>query len=321
MSGSEITAKFWGVRGSIPTPISTETLEDKLVDLLTSLDGHDVSTPDAARAYLKSRSVFERGTIGGNTSCVEVRSGNQLIIIDCGSGLKELGWSLMKQEFGTGKGQAHILISHTHWDHLMGFPFFQPAYVPGNTFTICGCHPDLQQRFERQHHPENFPAPMTVMGSNMAFEQWQIGQKKHLGNVTVEPYLLDHPGDSFAYRIESGSKVFIYASDGAYNDPSPAAMEKYHTFYRNADVLVFDAHFDLIESFEKSDWGHSTSFLGVDIALNAGVKELLLFHHDPLSDDRRIKKFLNATRRYLNHVAPDTNLKVSIAYEGLEVTL
>jgi len=321
LSGADITAKFWGVRGSIPTPISTEMLEDKLVDLLTGLDGKNVSTPDTARAYLQSLSIFERGTIGGNTSCVEVRSGDQLIIIDCGSGIKELGWSLMKQGFGTGQGQATILISHTHWDHLMGFPFFQPAYVPGNKFAICGCHPDLQQRFERQHHPENFPAPMTVMGSDITFEQWQPAQKKHLGNITVEPYLLDHPGDSFAYRIESGSKVFIYASDGAYNDPSPAAMEKYHTFYRDADVLVFDAHFDLIESFEKSDWGHSTSFLGVDIALNAGVKKLLLFHHDPLSDDRRIKKFLNATRRYLNHVAPDTSLTVSIAYEGLEIDL
>lgn len=321
MGQSNITIKFWGVRGSIPTPISAESLEDKLVDLLTDTKGRDVSTPDKARAYLKSRSIFERGTIGGNTSCVDVRAGDQHIIIDCGSGLKELGWSLMKQEYGQGQGQAHILISHTHWDHLMGFPFFQPAYVPGNKFAICGCHPNLKRRFERQHHPENFPAPLSVMGSDIQFQKWTPDRKKKLGNVSVKPFLLDHPGNSYAYRIETDSKVFIYASDGAYNDPSPDTMERYHTFYHNADVLVFDAHFDLIESFQKSDWGHSTSFLGVDIALNAGVKNLLLFHHDPLSDDKRVGKFLNATKRYLNHIAPHSDLTVSVAYEGLEMTL
>ena len=235
--------------------------------------------------------------------------------------MKELGWSLMEENYGKGQGEAHILISHTHWDHLMGFPFFQPAYVPGNKFTICGCHPRLKKRFERQHHPDNFPAPMTVMGSDIKFEKWTPDKKKRLNNVTIKPFLLDHPGNSYAYRIESGSKIFVFASDGAYNDQSPATMDKYHAFYHNADVLVFDAHFDLIESFEKRDWGHSTSFLGVDIALNAGVKQLLLFHHDPLSNDRRIAKSLTATRRYLNHVAPNADLTVSVAHEGLEITL
>ena len=321
MGESAITVKFWGVRGSVPTPISPESLEEKLVDLLVNSKGHDVSTPDTAKAFLQSRPLFESTTVGGNTSCVDVRAGDQHIIIDCGSGMKELGWSLMQQEYGKGQGQAHILISHTHWDHLMGFPYFQPAYVPGNKFTICGCHRNLKRRFERQHHPENFPAPMTVMGSDIQFKKWTPDRKKRLGNISIKPLLLDHPGDSYAYRIENDSKVFIYASDGAYNDPSPATMQRYHTFYHNADVLVFDAHFDLIESFEKSDWGHSTSFLGVDIALNAGVKQLLLFHHDPLSDDRRVAKFLKSTQRYLNHIAPNADLTVSVAYEGLELTI
>ncbi|MBT3604613.1 MAG: MBL fold metallo-hydrolase [Candidatus Latescibacteria bacterium] len=321
MGEPTITAKFWGVRGSIPTPISSQSLEDKLVNLLTNIEDRDVSTPDAARAYLQSRSLFERSTIGGNTSCIDIRAGDQHIIMDCGSGMKELGWSLMQAEYGKGQGEAHILISHTHWDHLMGFPFFQPAYVPGNKFTICGCHPHLKRRFDRQHHPDNFPAPMAVMGSDVQFKKWTPDRKKRLGNITVKPFLLDHPGNSYAYRIENGSKVFVYASDGAYNDPSPKTMDRYHDFYRDADVLVFDAHFDLIESFEKSDWGHSTSFLGVDIALNAGVKQLLLFHHDPLSDDRRVAKFLKGTRRYLNHIAPNADLNVSVAYEGLSITL
>lgn len=321
MGEPALKIKFWGVRGSVPTPISFQSLEDKLVDLLTKNEDRDVSTPVAAKAYLQSLSLFERGTVGGNTACIDVKAGDQQIILDCGSGMKELGWSLMKQEFGKGQGEAHILISHTHWDHLMGFPFFQPAYVPGNKFTICGCHSRLKNRFERQHHPENFPAPMDVMASDIRFKKWTSGQKKKPGDVVITPQMLDHPGHSYAYRIQRDSKVFVYATDGAYNNPSPEIMDKYHAFYRDADVLVFDAHFDLIESFEKSDWGHSTPFLGVDIALNANVKQLLLFHHDLLSNDQRVAKFLYSTRRYLNHVAPDSDLNVSVAYEGLEISL
>ncbi|MBT5830542.1 MAG: MBL fold metallo-hydrolase, partial [Candidatus Latescibacteria bacterium] len=108
MGEPTITAKFWGVRGSIPTPISSQSLEDKLVNLLTNIEDRDVSTPDAARAYLQSRSLFERSTIGGNTSCIDIRAGDQHIIMDCGSGMKELGWSLMQAEYGKGQGEAHI---------------------------------------------------------------------------------------------------------------------------------------------------------------------------------------------------------------------
>ena len=109
--------KFWGVRGSIPTPIPPESLDDKLVNLLTSARGRDLSTPQAARAYLYSLPIFQRSTIGGNTSCVEVTAGDQRLIIDAGSGIKELGWALMQGDFGRGEGEAHILMSHTHWDH------------------------------------------------------------------------------------------------------------------------------------------------------------------------------------------------------------
>lgn len=313
--------KFWGVRGSIPTPISPISMENKIVDLLTGLNGRSFSSRETAQAYLQSQSIFERATIGGNTACLEVRAQGQHIIIDCGSGMKELGWSLMREAYGRGQGEAHILISHTHWDHIMGFPFFTPAYIPGNRFTICGAHKHLKQRFKIQHHPYNFPVPMEAMGADIQFKKLVPGRKKRIGNLTLETILLNHPGDAYAYRIESGNHTFVYASDSAYENPSPEAMEKYHEFYRNADILIFDAHFDLIESFEKSDWGHSTSFLGVDIALHAGVKHLILFHHDPRSDDRRLSRFLDGTRRYLKHVAPESGLVVDIAYEGLELTL
>ncbi len=313
--------KFWGVRGTIPTPISPQALEEKLVDLLVSASDRDTSTPEAARAYLRSLPIFQRSTIGGNTSCVEVRADGQRLIIDAGSGFKELGWSMMKEDFGKGKGEVDILISHTHWDHIMGFPVFHPAFVPGNQLTIYGCHNRLRQRLQRQHHPYNFPVALEAMPADIRFKKLTPGKKRRLGTFTVTPFLLDHPGDSYAYRIEHNGHTLIYASDASYNNLAPERMKKYHNFYRDADLLIFDAFFALIESFEKSDWGHSSSFIGVDIALHASVKRLVLYHHDPLSNDSRLQDLLKSTLNYLNHLAPDTSCEVLIAHEGMELTV
>ena len=126
------------------------------------------------------------------------------------------------------------------------------------------------------------------------------------------------PKAHFAAFLE---EALIYASDASYNNLAPERMKVYHDFYRDADVLIFDAFFALIESFEKSDWGHSSSFIGVDIALHAGVKRLVLYHHDPLSDDSRLQSLLESTLNYLNHLAPDTSCEVLIAHEGMELTV
>ena len=315
--------KFWGVRGSIPTPIPPDALESKMVDLLVSASGQNLSTPEAARVYLRSLPVFQRSTIGGNTTCIEVKAEGHRLIIDMGSGLKELGWSLMREEFGSGKGDSHILISHTHWDHIMGFPFFVPFFIPGNRFTICGCHTRLKQRFRHQHHPDNFPFPLDngPIQADIRFRKLPPEKKVQLGPFTVYGLLLDHPGDAYAYRIEYGGRAFVCATDASYNNLTPEHMEKYHSFYKDADAFVFDAFFALVESFEKSDWGHSSSFIGVDIALYAGIKRLVLFHHAPISDDQRLQHLLDSTQKYLNHVAPNTNCEVLLAYEGLELDL
>jgi phosphoribosyl 1,2-cyclic phosphodiesterase len=313
--------RFWGVRGSIPSPIPAEALEAKLVDLLMSTRGRDFSSPDAAKAYLRSLPIYQRGTVGGNTSCLEVRAGDQVLIIDAGSGIKALGWSLMDGDLGEGRGEVHILLSHTHWDHVQGFPFFQPAYVPGNRIIITGGHTRLRQRLKNQHHPDNFPVPLEEIPAEIQYRKLTPGKKKKLGAFTVEALQLIHPGDAYSFRVEHDGKALIYATDAAYSDLTPEHMTRYHEFYRDADALVFDAHFALIESFEKIDWGHSSSFIGVDIAVQSGVKRLVLFHHDPISEDERLSEMVEHTRRYLDHLAPEKDCEILIAYEGLELAL
>jgi len=176
-------------------------------------------------------------------------------------------------------------MSHTHWDHICAFPFFTPVYIPGSSITIYGCHDELEARFRNQNHPYNFPVLFENMAADLTFVQLETDTAIDINGFQVTPHALHHPGDSYAYKLERDGKTFVYATDVSYNDLTPEAMGEFVDFYRGADALVFDAHFDdLIESFEKSDWGHSSSFIGVDIALNAEVRRLILFHHDHLSD-------------------------------------
>ncbi len=313
--------KLWGVRGSIPAPLSPPQLEEKMVDLLVAASGKNTSTPSAARAFLRSLPMLQGATAGGNTPCVEIEAEGHRLIIDAGSGIKELGRKLMDGPCASGQAELDILVSHTHWDHIVGLPFFSPAFIPGNKLTFWGCHPHLKQRFAKQHHPYNFPVPLESIPAEIQFRKLTPGKKKKLGAFTVTPFQLVHPGTSYAYRIEHGGYTFVYASDASYNDLTPQHMEKYHEFYRNADALVFDAHFALIESFEKSDWGHSSSFIGVDIALHAGVKRLILFHHDHLSDDKRLQNIFQSTQNYLRHVAPNSTCEILLGHEGMELNL
>ncbi|MBK35833.1 MAG: hypothetical protein CME26_09930 [Gemmatimonadetes bacterium] len=210
-------------------------------------------------------------------------------------------------------------MSHTHWDHICAFPFFTPVYIPVSSITIYRCHDELEARFRNQNHPYNFPVLFENMAADLTFVQPETDTAIDINGFQVTPHALHHPGDSYAYKLERDGKTFVYATDVSYNDLTPEAMGEFVDFYRGADALVFDPHFDdLIESFEKSDWGHSSSFIGVDIALNAKVRRLILFHHDHLSDDSRL---IDSTHNYLNHVAHPETCQVILGCEGLVLDL
>lgn len=311
---------IWGARGSIPSPLSPEELEQKLTHALVEAGGRKFSNEREAKAFLESLPPLDAGMAGGNTSCVEITSGKDQIILDAGSGLRTLGQKMMARGFAESKPPVNILISHTHWDHICGFPFFVPVFIDGSQIHIYGCHDDLEERFRNQHHPYNFPVLFDQLAADIAFTQLQPADSVSIAGFDVSAIQMVHPGDSFAYRIERDDASVVYATDAAYNDLTPPAMKSYHDFFDQADVLIFDAFFDdLIDSFQNSDWGHSSAFIGVDIALNADVQKLILFHHDHLIDDDRLQRLLDSTHNYLNHVAPNSNCEVLLALEGLTI--
>ncbi len=313
--------KFWGVRGSLPAPILPTEIENKIVKALRGARGVDLDDVKAVKNYVKSLPYHQRTTTGGNTSCVEVQGEDTEIILDAGSGIRQLGIELMQGPCGQGQGIIHLLVSHTHWDHIMGFPFFTPAYAPGNQIIIYGRHPRIKERFQDQHHPNHFPVSLETMSADVQFVQLQEGSNLNIGEFAVSSIHLRHPGGSFSYKIEKNGRAFVYATDAEYKGIRPKAMEQYIAFYADSEALVFDAQFTLEDAMEKEGWGHSSSMVGVDIALKANIKRLVLFHHEPSYNDEKLQEIYDKTIRYYETIKGNRNLEIIMAREGLEMEI
>lgn len=277
--------KFWGVRGSVPVPSPT-TIK-----------------------------------YGGNTACIEVRCGKDIIIIDGGTGLRLLGLDLMKRGFapdsknGRGKGKAHIFFSHMHWDHIQGFPFFGPAFIKGNKFNIYGfkhLNINLEETLVGQQQMPNYPVSIFEMGADIKFVELRESNVIRINSAIVTMAKLNHPGGSFGYKISHSGKTLVYACDYEHFD---GIDKKLFNFVKGADAIIYDAQYTPKEyygtdgSLGKQGWGHSTWEKGVELAEAAGVKRLILFHHGHSDEEmERIKK--NTKARFKNSI---------IACEGLEL--
>jgi len=309
--------KFWGTRGSIPAPVSPAAIEGKIRRALRGAAGLDLSSEAAIERYLQRLPASVRHTVGGNTACVEVRAGQQLLILDAGSGLRLLGYELMKGEFGKGQGVADFLISHTHWDHIQGMPFFGPAFKPGNRLILHSPHAHLEAAFVGQQSETYFPVSLSHMNSELQFRHIPSKTWTQIGDLRIYPLQVSHPGENYGYRIEYGGASLVYATDAEYKKMDPTSTQAYMDFFQDADLLIFDAQYPLNDTLDRTDWGHSTPVMGAELAYRAGVRRLALFHHDPMSDDPTIYANLKQTETYL--ARRGNTCQVMIASEGLEI--
>lgn len=313
--------KFWGVRGSIPTPNTTEHIKDKIRNILKELSLSSISSPLKIEEYLNNQSVINTGVVGGNTSCVELRVDSKLFIFDMGSGIKRLGNYLVKKEQNKNGLEIHIFLSHTHWDHIMGFPFFIPAFFPSNKIFFYSPHPNLKERMEVQQDFRFFPVSLNHMSAKKEFIQLEHNSEIQIGNVKIKNIPLYHPGGSFGYRVEHNDKIFVYATDSEYKDLSKDSTKHNLEFFKDADLLVFDAQYTFEEAVHKEDWGHSSALVGIDFSIQAGIKKLALFHHEPDRDDYEIYDILKKSLNYKKINYPNSKLEVFLATEGLEIEL
>ncbi len=272
--------KFWGVRGSTPTPQA------------------------------------ENMRYGGNTSCVEVRVGEQLYIFDCGTGFRVLGQQL-QDEFGEKKLplSAHVFVSHFHWDHIQGIPFFRPLYDRADSQFLFHCSSrtrSLKQVMDEQMASPYFPVNLSQMQAQQKFYDIDVGRLSLEDGVQIQTSWLNHPQGCMGFRMETKDGVLVYATD---NEPGDAAFDKsVRKLAEGADVLIYDAQY-LPEEYaaEKRGWGHSHWREAVNVVMESGAKELVLFHHDPDHTDIVIDKIVDDARNYYP--------KVRAAAEGMEIRI
>ncbi|MBD2138843.1 MBL fold metallo-hydrolase [Anabaena sp. FACHB-1237] len=273
--GNKFTVHFWGVRGSIPSP-GLNTVR-----------------------------------YGGNTPCISMQVGGKRLIFDGGTGLHILGQSLLSQM----PVEGHLLFTHSHWDHIQGFPFFIPAFITGNKFNIYGAiAPDgstIEQRLNDQMLHPNFPVPLQIMQSTLSFHDIKPGQLIQIDDIEVETAHLNHPGEAVGYRVNWRGGAAVYITD---TEHYPHHLDENVLWLaRDADVLVYDATYTDDEynspNSPKIGWGHSTWQEAIKVAEAAKVKTLVIYHHDPSHDDD-----------FLDNIAQQAAAKFSgaiMAKEGL----
>ncbi len=313
--------KLWGVRGSYPTPLNSESIEEKIVKALTIARPGDISSEDSVRQFVHNLPLSIRGTYGGNTTCIEVStSTGELIIIDCGSGLINLGRELMAGEFGKGRGSASIFLTHTHWDHIHGIPFFTPGYIKGNRLNFYSPITDLKERIEYQQPDTHFPISFDKMQASKRFFTVKQNENFYINDVKIYVKSMPHPGGAYGIRIEDGDNVFVYTSDCEFSINEIDDIHVYEDFFSNADILLFDAQYTFQESIiDKISWGHSSASIAIDIAAKYNVRKLVLFHHDPNYGDEKLNSVISNAKSYMhvNKKVGET-LEVDLAFEGME---
>jgi phosphoribosyl 1,2-cyclic phosphodiesterase len=313
--------RFWGTRGSIPVALSGEGVRQKITRALLQANGRRFDSEAAVEQFINEELNFPtRHGYGGNSACVEIIGGENYTICDMGSGLRCLGQQIMK-EHGPGNPKVYnFFMSHVHWDHIMGFPFFPPAYIPGNTIRIHGCHSVLEDAFRRQQSDPCFPVHWDQLGAEIALIQLETERSYEINGLRVRARLQTHHGDSYGYRFEKDGKAVVYSTDGEHKLESEAEIEAMVDFYRDADLVIFDAMYSMADMASiREDWGHSSNIVGVDLCQRANVKHYCMFHHEPMYDDETIHTVLQETIRYEEIMREGDALKVSTAYDGLVI--
>ena len=319
-----IRVHFWGSRGSLPTPLSAAAVRSKVRDALLAARGHDLNTPESIETFIDRELAFSvRGAYGGNTACVEIDTGgDEFVLCDLGSGLREFGRKVLAERGPERKHCYNVFLSHLHWDHIMGFPFFTPAYIPGNVIRIHGCHKSMRDALRRQHQEPGFPVDFNSLAATIEFVELVPGRTHQVAGFSVLPIQQFHAGDSYGYRFSRGEKAVVYSTDCEHKYSTLDGSYPFVHFYRNADLLIFDAMYSLADTVSvKEDWGHSSNIVAVELAQAAQVKRLVLFHHEPAYDDRMIEALFGETVRFEEISRGDHKVEVITAYDGLDVTV
>ncbi|MEO8344732.1 MAG: MBL fold metallo-hydrolase [Betaproteobacteria bacterium] len=315
--------RFWGTRGSLPVALTASGVRDKVIRALRAASGRNFTGDADLDAFVDGLGFPVAGSYGGHTACVEIETGGaEYVLCDLGTGVRPFGQRAIARHGAASPQTYHVFMSHVHWDHIMGFPFFTPAYIPGNRIRIYGGHAELEAALRRQQAAPSFPVDFSALTADIEFIRLEPGVHYDIAGMQVSVMLQRHSGDSFGFRFASGGRSVIYTTDSEHALADSAETATYVDFFRDADVVIFDAMYSLAEAISvKADWGHSSNIVGVELCQLAAVGHLCLFHHEPIHGDDAIARVLAETRRYEEITRTSRPLAVSAAYDGMEIEL
>ncbi|NCN08656.1 MAG: MBL fold metallo-hydrolase [Leptospira sp.] len=309
---------FYGVRGSCPTPITAREYKEKVMLILdkASQEWSDTKKKITSEEIYNSLSPTLKRNIGGNTTCLDFISSNgNHFIFDMGTGIRELGNSLAGKAFTEGLDLS-IFMTHTHWDHIQGWPFFKPAYSPKVNINFYSCIKNLQERLERQQWDENFPITLSAMASQKNFHYLEEHQAIQVKDYTLTPFPLMHPGSCTGYQISNGKKSVLFCTDVELRENQLETIQKWNQNSAKCEILIIDAQYSTEESEKKIGWGHTSVSMAVKAAEALGVKKVVLTHFEPDHTDEVAMQIIEDEIKGYEH-----NVEIIIAYEGLKLTV
>ena len=310
-----MVVKFWGVRGSLAAPLSPEQVQAKINAAVQLVQPKDLESQDARQKFLSSLPPYVYGTIGGNTPCVQVTSSsNDVLIFDAGTGMRALG---LDSHLAAATHYS-LFLSHLHWDHIQGFPFFGPLYDSKVAIDIYSPSEDIAEMFARQMRAPFYPVDFGVVRDRIKFNVISPGKECRVGGVSVSCCKMNHPGGSYSYSVEEDGKKVVYATDVELSNFE--LNDDIKKVFGYADVAILDSQYTPQDALGKSNWGHSAFSYALDFAVEMKVKKAYLFHYDPSYDDKKVNSIFQSAKMYSKSISAQ-NFEVELAVEGKSFSL
>lgn len=291
---------LWGTRGSIPRTMPDNEFAATLQGAVNLAKSMGISSLDDFALAAREGRLGQPLSFGGATMCTEVHAGDQSVFIDAGSGIREPGTLALQR----GIKEFHILLTHMHWDHLIGLPFFLPVHTEGAKIHIHHIHKNAPEYVRIKFNGINFPLKWDQLKGSITFHQRKVYEKFKIGPMTATAFAMDHPGGSFGYRIDQGGHSVTVAVDGEFKRRTRKDLGKDLPFFQGLDLLVFDSQYDRVELESRFDWGHCTPTVGTELALREGIRAVAFVHHDPWAAPHKLHSMHQEAVEFMNATAP-----------------
>ncbi len=314
--------RFWGVRGSSPTPLAPEELRRKITAVVARIKVSDLLNREHRQRFISKLPPELFGTPGGNTACIEVRTAqNTMIVLDTGTGLRELEKRVKKHREKI--REYHIFISHFHYDHLLGLPYFSAMYDPSVRVRFYSPYPAMERILANYMSTPYHPVGWDSFSARTSFHLLSKKEKISLGGAEIDWIRRNHPNGSISYKVSEADRSFIYSTDTELTDVDFKRTERNISYFQGADAIVLDAQYTLGEAIEKYNWGHSSYSLAVEFAREFAIKNLYLFHHEPLNTDADMEGILRSAKWYDTRLdnRGAASINIDLAREGHQFEL